>query len=61
MNLFDKNRNDLSKYFYDSSKAILFTFVLLPLFTREIYDHFWIVSVLTSVLFLLMGLLLKKG
>lgn len=30
MNLFDRNRNELSKYFYDLSKAMVISFIAIP-------------------------------
>ncbi len=61
MNLFDKNRNDLSKYFYDLSKAVLISYIAIPLIEGKIRYELLITGIIGTMLFLSIGMVLKKG
>lgn len=61
MNLFDKNRNDLSKYFYDLSKVLLLSYVAVPVFQEKFSWKFGLAGSFVTVLLLAIGMLLKKG
>lgn len=60
MNFFDKNRNELSKYFYDLSKAVLLGWVGIPIFQGKVTLKFGIAGALAAMLLLMMGMFLKK-
>ena len=60
MNLFERNRNDLSKYCYDLSKAILISVIAIPIFKKEMDLLSIITGSVVSALFLLLGMILKK-
>lgn len=57
-NIFDKNRNDLSKYLYDISKAALVSTLVVPLLQEKL--KFSIAGFLVTVLLLSMGMAIKK-
>lgn len=61
MNIFDKNRNDLSKYFYDLSKGVLLSFLAVPVFQKNLNFYIGLAGFLMVVLFLALGFFLKKG
>lgn len=61
MNLFDKNRNDLSKYFYDLSKAVVLTAVIIPFFSEKGELKMSIARIVPAMLCLIIGAILKKG
>lgn len=60
MNILEKNRNELSKYFYDLSKAALLTYIGVPLFQEKLTWKFGVAGALTTVLLLLLGMISKK-
>lgn len=61
MNLFDKNRNELSKYFYDLSKASILAAVVIPIFQEKLSLKFGLAGTLITMIFLISGMLIKKG
>ncbi len=61
MNLFDKNRNDLSKYFYDLSKAVLISYIAIPIIQGKIRHELLLAGITGTMLFLSIGMVLKKG
>lgn len=60
MNIFDRNRNELSKYFYDLSKGIILSYVALPIFQRTVNIKMVLVGTLVTVILLTMAMSLKK-
>ena len=61
MNIFDKNRNDLSKYCYDLSKGSLLSFIIVPIVQQKAILHLVLAGAAATVLVLFIGMLLKKG
>lgn len=61
MNLFDKNRNDLSKYFYDLSKAVVISYIAIPIIEAKLTVQLGLAGALVTMILLLMGVFLKKG
>lgn len=61
MNLFDRNRNDLSKYFYDLSKAVLVSYIAIPIIQGRIQFKLVLVGIIGTMLPLLIAMVLKKG
>lgn len=60
MNLFDKNRNELSKYCYDLSKTVLLSALVLPAFQEKMSLKLSVAGATISMIALIMGLILKK-
>ncbi|MBI4196521.1 MAG: hypothetical protein HY539_01730 [Deltaproteobacteria bacterium] len=61
MNLFDRNRNELSRYFYDVSKAVLISYIAIPILQGSFQGKLVLVGVAGTVLALTLGMALKKG
>ena len=59
-NLFSKNRNELSKYFYDLSKAALLSSVIVPIFQEKLSFKLSLAGTFMTVLFLVLGMISKK-
>lgn len=59
-NFFNKNRNDLSRLFYDLSKGVILSYVAFPLFQRSLNWRFGLVGSLVAVVALAVGMSLKK-
>ena len=60
MNIFDRNRNDLSKYCYDLSRAALISLVAIPIFQDKLNVQLGVDGILICVVFLIIGIFLKK-
>lgn len=60
MNLFDRNRNELSRYCYDLSKACVISFILLPFVSGPLVFKKGIVGLIIAVLFLTTAMIIKK-
>lgn len=60
LNLFERNRNELSRYFYDLSKASIVTSVLIPVFQQSIRVKIMLAGAIMTMLFLALGMLLRK-
>ena len=60
MKLFEKNRNELSKYCYDLSKALLIGCIAIPIIQENFKLKLGIAFSMVSVTILLLGLLLKE-
>ena len=60
MNFFDKNRNDLSKYFYDLSKTVLLSALVLPIFQEKISLKMSIAGTIMAVVTLIIGMVVRK-
>ena len=56
--IFDKNRNDLSKYCYDISKGALVSTMVVPLLQDKL--TFSIAGFLVTVIVLVIGMMIKK-
>ena len=61
MNLLDRNKNDLSRYFYDLSKAVVISYIALPVFQRTLDLKLALAGSMATVVLLLIGMTLKKG
>ncbi|MCK4388993.1 MAG: hypothetical protein KAV83_01990 [Desulfobacterales bacterium] len=61
MNLFDRNRNELSKYSYDLSKATVVSMIIIPFVQGKISVVVLAVGGIVSAIFLMLGMMLKKG
>ncbi len=61
MNLFDRNRNDLSKYFYDLSKATIISMIVIPFVQEKIQAAVLVGGIIVSAILLVLGMILKKG
>jgi hypothetical protein len=60
MNLFDRNRNELSRYFYDLSKAVLVSYIALPIFQKNFTFELGLAGSLPAVILLGIGIILRK-
>lgn len=60
MRLFTKNRNDLSKYFYDLSKAILIACIAIPFVQGNLKLRYGVAFIIISGILLSLGVLLKE-
>jgi len=61
MNLFERNRNDLSKYFYDLSKATIISMIVIPFVQEKIQAVVLVAGIIVSAILLVLGMTLKKG
>ena len=61
MNLFERNRNDLSKYFYDLSKATIISMIVIPFVREKIQAVVLAGGIIVSAILLVLGMTLKKG
>jgi|LGOV01.1.fsa_nt_gb hypothetical protein len=61
MNLFDKNRNDLSKYSYDLSKATIISMIIIPFVQGKIPSSVLAAGAIVSIILLVLGMMLKEG
>lgn len=61
MNVFDKNRNDLSKYFYDLSKATIVSMIIIPFVQGKIPSSVLAAGAIVSIILLVLGMMLKEG
>ncbi len=61
MNLFDRNRNELSKYSYDLSKATMVSMIIIPFVQGNIQSVVLVAGLILSILLLVLGMILKKG
>jgi len=61
MNLFDRNRNELSKYSYDLSKATIVSMIIIPFVQGKIPLAVLSIGGIVSVILLMLGMMLKKG
>lgn len=48
MNLFERNRNDLSKYFYDLSKATIISMIVIPFVQEKIQAVVLVAGIIVS-------------
>ena len=60
MNIFDKNSNELSRYFYDLSKAMILSFVAVPIIQGSLNWKFGLAGTSTTVILLTTGIFLRK-
>lgn len=60
MNVFDKNRNELSKYFYDLSKAVLLSALVLPAFQEKSSLKLSIAGTVIAMITLVIGMIIRK-
>ena len=60
MNFFDKNRNDLSKYFYDLSKTVLLSALVVPALQKQSSLKMSLVGTLIAVIVLVFGMIVRK-
>jgi len=61
MNLFDRNRNELSKYSYDFSKATMISMIIIPFVQGNIQSVVLVAGLILSIRLLVLGMILKKG
>lgn len=60
MRLISKNRNELSRYCYDLSKALIIACIAIPIIQGNLKIGLGIAFFIVSVILLISGLLLKK-
>jgi hypothetical protein len=61
MGLFERNRNELSRYFYDMSKAFVIAFMAIAVIQEKFKLLQSLYGLLASLTFLMVGSLLPKG
>lgn len=59
--IWERNQNELSKYFYDISKTVLAASIVLPIFQEKSSLKFTLVGGMITVISLLMGMIFRRN
>jgi len=60
MNFFDRNRNELSKYFYDLSKTVLLSALVLPAFQEKGSLKMSVAGTIIAMIPSIIGMIIKR-